>query len=225
MPLGLIVIPKHDRLRAACWVLLILALGLGVSGCGPGTANAAVRGKELFETCVPCHGESGQGNAQLGAPNIGGMPAWYIEAQLRMFRGGERGLNFYDTEGMRMRPMSLSLDSDQDVQLVARYVASLPKTQHAPTIKGDVEAGDHQFHAICAACHGQNAQGNQAIKAPRLAGVDDWYLARQLNKFKDGVRGTSPKDVQGRMMAPMAKTLANEAAVRNVVAYIATLKP
>lgn len=224
MTLGSRKILKHDRHCAVFGALLFLLCGLSVSGCGPG-ASAAVRGKELFETCVPCHGAAGQGNAQLGAPNIGGMQAWYVEAQLRKFRSGVRGANFHDMEGLRMRPMSLSLDSDQDVQLVARYVASLPMTPQAPTIKGDAQAGDHQFHAICGGCHGPNAQGNQALKAPRLAGVADWYLARQLRKFQTGVRGANPKDAEGRLMAPMSKTLANQTAVRNVVAYIASLKP
>jgi cytochrome c oxidase subunit 2 len=222
---GLSVLPKNDWRRAACCAALLLISGLCVSGCRPGTADAAGRGKELFETCVPCHGQSGEGNAQLGAPNIGGMKAWYVETQLRNFRSGARGANFHDAEGMRMRPMALSLDSDQDVQTVSRYVESLPTTLHPPVLKGDAHAGDMQYHAICGGCHGPNGDGNEALKAPRLAGVDDWYLATQLKKYKEGVRGASPKDVEGRLMAPMSKTLANEAAIRNVVAYIATLKP
>jgi cytochrome c oxidase subunit 2 len=55
--------------------------------------------------------------------------------------------------------------------------------------------------------------------------VDDWYLATELRKFRSGVRGTNPKDREGRLMRPMARTLANEDAIRNVVAYVETLKP
>jgi cytochrome c553 len=225
MDLGPSVIPTHYCHRTACLAVLFVVAGLCVSGCRPGTADAAVRGKQLFETCVPCHGQSGEGNAQLGAPNIGGMKAWYVEAQLRKFRSGARGAQFNDAEGMRMRPMALSLDSDQDVQIVSRYVESLPERPRGPLPKGDVHAGDTQYHAVCGGCHGPNGGGNQALKAPRLAGVDDWYLNTQLRKFKNGVRGADPKDAEGRLMAPMAKTLANEDAIRNVVAYIATLKP
>lgn len=61
--------------------------------------------------------------------------------------------------------------------------------------------------------------------APRIAGTDDWYLATQLRKYRSGVRGANPKDLQGALMRPMARTLPNEDAVRNVVAYIGTLKP
>jgi len=35
----------------------------------------------------------------------------------------------------------------------------------------------------------------------------------------------NPKDAEGRLMRPMARSLANEDAIRNVVAYVGTLKP
>jgi cytochrome c oxidase subunit 2 len=61
------------------------------------------------------------------------------------------------------------------------------------------------------------------MNAPKLTGQGDWYLKRQLRNFKDGARGTHDKDVFGKQMAPMAATLADDAAVDNVVAYIETL--
>ena len=190
-----------------------------------GTTDAASRGKELFETCVPCHQQDGSGSSVYGAPNIAGMKAWYIESQLQKFRSGARGTNFNDLEGMRMRAMAVSLDTDENVRAVAAYVASLTPVKHAPELTGDAHAGDDQFHSVCGSCHGENGQGTDDVRAPRLAGVDDWYLATQLRKFKAGVRGASPKDAEGRLMRPMARTLANEDAIRNVVAYIDTLKP
>jgi cytochrome c oxidase subunit II len=56
-----------------------------------------------------------------------------------------------------------------------------------------------------------------------LSGQGDWYLKRQLKYFKNGARGTHEKDVFGKMMAPMAATLGDDAAIDNVVAYIKTL--
>ncbi|HWP10543.1 MAG TPA: c-type cytochrome, partial [Ramlibacter sp.] len=87
---------------------------------------------------------------------------------------------------------------------------------------GDVAAGK-PLYAVCAACHGANGEGNVAMNAPKLSGQGAWYLERQLKLFKQGARGTHEKDVYGKMMAPMAATLADDAAVANVVAYIATL--
>jgi cytochrome c553 len=206
------------------WSLLILAGALSLGGCHFGAADPAARGQEVFQTCVPCHNADGSGNPAVGAPNIAGMKSWYVEKQLEKFRDGVRGMQFNDIEGMRMRPMAQSLDSDDDVKAVARYVESLPAVRHTASLPGDAQAGQALF-ATCSACHGETGAGNPDLKAPRLAGVDDWYLATELRKFRSGVRGTSPKDMEGRLMRPMARTLANEDAIRNVVAYVETLKP
>ena len=85
---------------------------------------------------------------------------------------------------------------------------------------GDAVAGKAAF-AVCAACHGANGEGNVAMNAPKLSGQGAWYLERQLKLFKQGARGTHEKDTFGKMMAPMAATLADDAAIANVVAYIA----
>ncbi|HXM82840.1 MAG TPA: c-type cytochrome [Burkholderiales bacterium] len=87
---------------------------------------------------------------------------------------------------------------------------------------GDAAAGK-LLYAVCAACHGLQAEGNPALNAPKLSGQGDWYLKRQLKNFKNGARGTHDKDVFGKMMAPMAATLGDDAAIDNVVAYIRTL--
>jgi len=87
---------------------------------------------------------------------------------------------------------------------------------------GDAAAGK-PFYAVCAACHGLQAEGNPALNAPKLSGQGDWYLKRQLKYFKNGARGTHDKDVFGKMMAPMAATLGDDAAIDNVVAYLKTL--
>jgi cytochrome c oxidase subunit 2 len=210
--------------RIAFWAPLLLIGALNLSGCRLGNADAATRGQEVFETCVPCHNADGSGNPAVGAPNIAGMKAWYIEKELVKFRAGIRGLQFNDVEGMRMGPMALSLESEDDVKSVAHYVESLPPVRHASSLPGDPKAGE-TLYATCGACHGDNGAGNQDLGAPRIAGVDDWYLATELRKFRSGVRGTNPKDREGRLMRPMARTLADDDAIRNVVAYVETLKP
>jgi cytochrome c oxidase subunit 2 len=90
------------------------------------------------------------------------------------------------------------------------------------TASGDAEAGRIAY-APCAACHGQNAEGNPAMNAPKLAGMDDWYLRHQLQNYKPGIRGSSPEDALGAQMRGMASTLADDAAINNVVAYIGSL--
>src|SRR2546425_2841267 len=103
------------------------------------------------------------------------------------------------------------------------WLSSYPTySQSKAPVAGDAAAGKPLF-AVCSSCHGLQAEGNPALNAPKLAGQGDWYLKRQLKNFKDGARGTHEKDVFGKIMAPMAATLANDAAIDNVVAYIRTL--
>jgi cytochrome c oxidase subunit 2 len=218
------IIQKFDPYRITVWTFLLLFGGLNLTGCRLGTTDAATRGQEVFETCVPCHNADGSGNPTVGAPNIAGMKEWYVERELEKFRAGARGMHFSDVEGMRMRPMALSLTSEDDVKAVARYVETLPPVRHASSLPGDPRAGE-ALYATCSSCHGDAGAGNQDLGGPRIAGVDDWYLATELRKFRSGIRGTSPKDREGRLMRPMARGLADEDAIRNVVAYVETLKP
>lgn len=103
------------------------------------------------------------------------------------------------------------------------WLASYPTfAQSSARVAGDPEAGK-PLYAVCAACHGAQGEGNPAMHAPRLSGQGDWYVKQQLKYFKTGIRGAHENDVYGKMMAPMVATLADEAAMDNVVAYIATL--
>ena len=79
------------------------------------------------------------------------------------------------------------------------------------------------LYATCGACHGVNGEGMQALNAPSLAGQEEWYVIRQLQNFKNGIRGTNPKDIFGMQMAPMAMTLPTEQAIEDVAAYIKSL--
>lgn len=87
---------------------------------------------------------------------------------------------------------------------------------------GDVEAGKAAY-ASCIACHGDKAQGNQALAAPRLNHLAPVYLVAQLQKFRNGIRGGEGASATARQMAPMAATLANDQALLDVATYIATL--
>ncbi|WP_246864647.1 c-type cytochrome [Spongiibacter thalassae] len=85
-------------------------------------------------------------------------------------------------------------------------------------------AGDgKQLYAACAACHGAKAEGNKALAAPSLRNQQDWYLRRQLQAYRSGVRGSHEKDAYGMQMQAIAKTLPDDAAVDAVVAYISGL--
>ncbi len=87
---------------------------------------------------------------------------------------------------------------------------------------GDAAQGK-QLYALCAACHGLNAEGISALNAPANAGQDPWYMTRQLKNFRAGIRGAHPDDTFGAQMRPMAMVLANEEQIADVVAYINSL--
>lgn len=90
-----------------------------------------------------------------------------------------------------------------------------------PVAAGDAEKGK-SLYAVCAACHGPAGLGIQAMNAPKIAGQEPWYLERQLQAYKSGVRGTAAGDTFGAQMRPMAMQLTSDAAVADVVAYIGT---
>ena len=87
----------------------------------------------------------------------------------------------------------------------------------------DATAGQ-SLYAVCTACHGSQGEGNAAMNAPALAGLPDWYIERQLNYYRKGIRGAHKEDTYGQQMAPMAQTVGDDLGVRNVSAYIASLK-
>lgn len=184
---------------------------------------AASRAEQVFSLCIQCHGPQGYGNKAIGAPAIAGLPEWYITKQLETFSSGGRGKHPDDDAGNRMRPMARTLSAD-DIKIVSSYVAALKSTAPEKTLDGDVEKGK-AFYVTCSACHGMNADGNMALHAPPLKISNDWYLVRQLKNFKNKVRAGDPaKDPIGVTMAPMAATLPDEQAMKDVISYIHSLK-
>lgn len=210
---------RMKSLNAAALAGLALA---AFSGCHPDGAKKTLPGNELYAACVSCHGADGAGAKNLAAPAIAGLPAWYVETQLNNFRSGIRGAHPDDLEGLRMRPMSRQMMDEGEVKAVAAYVASLASTKRANTLEGADAAAGAGSYATCLACHGPDGKGNPALKAPPLVGQHDWYLVSQLNKFKKGIRGVNPKDTAGATMRPMSMTLADDQAIKNVVAHITT---
>jgi len=61
------------------------------------------------------------------------------------------------------------------------------------------------------------------VNAPALAGASDWYLYEAPTKFKAGIRGSNPNDVNAVLMRGMSNMLADDQAIRDVVAHITTL--
>jgi cytochrome c oxidase subunit 2 len=188
-----------------------------------GLAGDPAAGQATYATCLACHGAQGEGNQLLNAPKLAGQPAWYLARQLDHFKHGIRGSSAADTFGLQMVGFATTLDEAATRNVLA-YIGTLPDTALQPTLAGDSARGE-KLYSTCAGCHGVNGEGIWTTSAPRLAGMNDWYLERQLKNFAQGVRGAHPQDYYGAQMAMLAASLKDDRAIADVMAYINTLKP
>jgi mono/diheme cytochrome c family protein len=72
----------------------------------------------------------------------------------------------------------------------------------------DAVAGEKTYQAKCAACHGQNAEGKPAMKAPAIKSKSADDIQKQIS--------TSPKHTGVKSLTP--------AEAKDLAAYLATLK-
>jgi cytochrome c oxidase cbb3-type subunit 3 len=128
-----------------------------------GDPAAMAVGERLFmNNCAQCHGSDARGSK--GFPNLadadwlhGGAPAKLVETITQ----GRQG---------NMPPMAAAVGTPDDVKNVAHYVLSLSGSPH-DSVRSQL--GKAKFTA-CAACHGMDGKGNQALGAPNL--TDDIWL-------------------------------------------------
>lgn len=80
----------------------------------------------------------------------------------------------------------------------------------------------------CSTCHGSQLQGNVALQAPALAGMEPWYLDEQLRAYNQLQRGTAgfDRDPAGKEMQSVAREIVTPAqraaALRHVASYSPT---
>lgn len=192
------------------------------------SASAAWADEELpvpapdYIYCTVCHGVQLMGNQIIKAPRLSGMETWYVEQQLKNFKNGLRGRHDQDPYGYEMQPMAAAL-SDEQIAEVAIFVNATRSPAPPVTVTGDVEKGKIAYTA-CAACHGADGEGNEALRSPNLTVMNDWYILTQLKNYKNGSRGSQPGDTYGMQMRAAVQLLADDAAMADVVGYISTLK-
>lgn len=119
--------------------------------------QAMAIGERLFvNNCAQCHGADGRGSKTF--PNLtdndwlGGTGPEYIH---KTIVEGRQGM---------MPPMAAAVGTPDDVRNVANYVLSLSNGPHNSVA---AQLGKAKF-AACAACHGPEGKGNQALGAPNL---------------------------------------------------------
>lgn len=80
-----------------------------------------VRISKQIATCAACHGETGQGNPDMGGPAINTLDSRYIAQQLVNFRTGMRGYAKGDANGQTMAMAAKAIPNAADIELVAKY--------------------------------------------------------------------------------------------------------
>jgi cytochrome c553 len=139
------------------------------------------KGAGVYTFCASCHLADGGGRPDGAIPRLAGQRAEIVAAKLANIRSGHVFLPV-------MAAFANSLSPDE-VTAVAAYIAALPQPKYIGHGAGDaLPAGQQQYAASCAACHGANAEGNPALLAPRLCGQHAGYILRRVDEVVKGRR-------------------------------------
>ncbi|HWA38296.1 MAG TPA: c-type cytochrome [Burkholderiales bacterium] len=134
----------------------------------------------LLAVCLACHGASGVSETPL-TPSLGAQPAFYVVAQLFLFRGGRR-----DNEVMTAQAKDLK---DEDLRSLSDAIAKLPPPP-PPKEGRDAERFERGRKATegrhCTSCHGADWSGNKNV--PRVANQREDYLFKALKDYRTGKR-------------------------------------
>ena len=163
-------------------------------------AQAMGIGERLFvNNCAQCHGLDA--HASKGFPNLtdsdwlGGSGAEYIAKTVSAGRTGV------------MPPMAAAVGSPDDVKNIAHYVLSLSGSAHNNLA---AQLGKLKF-AACAACHGADGKGNQALGAPNLTDkvwLHGWGEEAIVAIVNQGKTSVMP-NFEGRLSAEQIHVLAS----------------
>lgn len=155
-------------------------------------------GHRLFgDNCAACHGANAQG--QKGFPNLarnsllwGDTPATIAET-IRI--GINSGHNETRTSQMPAFGRDKMLER-KDIENVVAFVQSLSgPASDAETNAAQIAAGKEVFAANCAACHGENAQGNVEMGSRNLTDRSWIYGGNRetiFNTVWNGRKGQMP---------------------------------
>lgn len=185
-------------------------------------AGDAEKGKALSGTCAACHGTDGNSVNPIW-PSLAGQHEAYIVRQLELFKSGAR-------ENALMAPMAANL-SAQDMADLAAYFSSQSLTMKAAD-PDQVELGRSIYQGgaldrnvpACMSCHGPTGQGNPVSGYPVLANQHAAYTALQLRAYKAGRVLADKDDINGQVMAGVAKYMTDEE-IDAVASYIQGLQP
>lgn len=180
-------------------------------------AGDAEMGKAKSAMCVSCHGADGNSVNPIW-PNLAGQHEEYIARQLSLFKSGER-------KATVMGGMTAGLNEEDMKNLAAYFSMQKPKAASADPEMVEVgkalyQGGDSKMKVpACMACHGITGEGNPLAGYPVLAGQHSTYTEQRLKDFRAGETVKNADDVNGNIMASVAKYLSDEE-IKAVSSYI-----
>lgn len=137
--------------------------------------------KEIaLAACFACHGAGGVSQTPL-TPSIAGQPAFYVVAQLFLFREGRR-----DSKEMVEAAKGLS---DEELRALGEAISSLrpPPPPASLLDSARFSRGRALAHKErCGTCHEPDYAGRENM--PRLANQREDYLLKALRDYRKGVR-------------------------------------
>ena len=171
--------------------------------------------------CAGCHGQEGLGQPNV-APMLAGLNADYLNQQIDLFLTGKR-------KDPVMTSMAAMVSDPTTRKQVMDYYAALsaPEVsqpeQRGSRVNFDIPAeqlvyqGDWERNIpACSTCHGPSGVG--VAHFPRLAGQQEYYLAKQLTDWKQGSRTGDPLN----MMSHIAVQLSDEE-IKGLAGYFANV--
>lgn len=230
--------PPRGLGAAGCILAAILWLPAGATDFPlPATEPDLLTGKDINGVCAGCHGDEGQGGKDGEYPRIAGLPIAYIFKQVKLFQQNVRP-NLAMLEHVHERQLS-----DQEILDIAGYLAGIklatrltPMDEKDPrfnayermmelkrivqirTYEGDVAAGRKAYARECRSCHGADGWGNPDKAVPQLAGQYTRYLARQIDKYRNGVRIHDPEAPDDDILADFTQD-----ELRDILAYLSVV--
>ena len=142
------------------------------------------------KVCATCHGASGIGNPVVGAPALAGLESWYLKNQLLAFRNEYRGTQSEYIPGLEMQASVATL-SDEEIEELIQIISTWEPVSHAETLAGDTSRGS-ELYLGCAACHGAQGQGNEALGAPKLSRKGRLVPAAPAQVIQIRLQGLTP---------------------------------
>jgi len=176
---------------------------------------AMAGGEAAFgDNCAPCHGRGAQGFE--GYPNLND-DEWIwggtLEAIHQTIQYGIRNENDQSRFGQMPRFGLDGLLTEQQISDVADYVLSLSGGEHDDPA---AERGKTVYEENCAACHGENGEGNPDLGAPNLANAIWLYGSDKADIV------TSIQTGRGGVMPPWSGRL-DESTIKKLAVYVHSL--